>query len=148
MIMMEDLYQMKRFTVILMLTIAIVVSSLTAVSAANTKEEWYGIIDPQLESISDAMLKGNVDEARNLLSNLQKDIYDCARYLAEIGEYKNGEILYVYNLVSRAVLNKSKDALNQIAIARNTLSKTLIGRSLDSDESDIPVPVSGGSSHS
>ena len=147
--MMEDLYQMKRFTVILMLTIAIVVSSLTAVSAANTKEEWYGIIDPQLESISDAMLKGNVDEARNLLSNLQKDVYDCARYLAEIGEYKNGEILYVYNLGSRAVLNKGNDATNQIANARNLLAKILLGRSLDSDEPDTPyIPVSGGSNHS
>ena len=147
--MMEDLYQMKRFTVILMLTIAIVVSSLTAVSAANTKEEWYGIIDPQLESISDAMLKGNVDEARNLLSNLQKDVYDCARYLAEIGEYKNGEILYVYNLGSRAVLNKGNDATNQIANARNLLAKILLGRSLDSDEPDTPyIPVSGGSTHS
>ena len=140
---------MKRFTVILMLTIAIVVSSLTAVSAANTKEEWYGIIDPQLESISDAMLKGNVDEARNLLSNLQKDVYDCARYLAEIGEYKNGEILYVYNLGSRAVLNKGNDATNQIANARNLLAKILLGRSLDSDEPDTPyIPVSGGSNHS
>ena len=138
---------MKKFTVII-LTLIIVVTSLTTVSAANTKEEWYDIIDPQVESIYNAVLKGDFDEARKLLSDLQGDIYSCARYLAEIGEYKNGDILYVYNLLSRAVLNKSKDALNQIASARNTLSKTLVGRSLDSDESDIPVPVTGVSNHS
>ena len=146
---------MKKFTVILILTIAIVVSSMTAVSAANTKEDWHGIIDPQLVEIYNAVLKRDFDEARKFLPGVREDIYGCARYLAEIGEYKNGDILNVFNIVNRAVLNKAEDAPKQVTIARCLLAKILLDSSpdfcSDSPEPEEPAntyPVPGGSGHS
>ena len=136
----------------------IVVTSLTTVSAANTKEDWHGIIDPQLEEIYNAVLNQDFDEARKILSNVRGDIYDCARYLAEIGEYKNGDILNVLNIVSRAVLKKADDAPKQVTIARCLLAKVLLDSSPDfcsdspeesvSDDSGNTYPFPGGSDHS
>ena len=122
---------MKKNTIIILLTLAVVVSSLTAVSAANTKEDYFDIIDSQLAEIYNAVSKGDFDEARKLVSDIRGDIYDCARYLAEIGEYKNGDILNVYNIIGRAVLNKSEDALKQISNARCLLNKELFGTTSD-----------------
>ena len=146
---------MKKFTVVLMLCLAFVLTSLTAVSAANTKEDWHGIIDPQLVEIYNAVLKRDFDEARKLLPGVREDIYDCARYLAEIGEYKNGDILNVLNIVSRAVLNKAEDAPKQVTIARCLLAKVLLDTSPDfcsdspsPEEPENTYPVPDGSRHS
>lgn len=119
---------MKKSVLFIIVVLAAMLFGVVAGASAESKGEYFEMIDDALYRIEKSMSLGDNTRVQNDLKTLRSAVYGAARFMTKNGDY-DARLLNVVSLATRATeMSKDEDIIWYLNAARRLAYEILIGR--------------------